>query len=192
MGIRLVGLNAPQSLLHLINAVRNIFQIAGGSAWALRTAPATLWNKGHPGHVSLCCVFFVGYLCCASARVKSFSGCLGCLPSAFTSAPYSLIAAVVVSEKVAISTPPPSSTRAYIRPPNSMYPYLSQVGIAGLPQRLQEILPEMDLDNKAHRKRFEDAISGFSHGAGIDAAAMNRMYEAQTLWDEYMAESASR
>ena len=50
----------------------------------------------------------------------------------------------------------------------------------------------MDLDNQAHRKRFEDAIRGFSHGAGIDAAAMNRMYEAQTLWDEYMAESTSR
>ncbi|CAN0046958.1 unnamed protein product, partial [Ectocarpus fasciculatus] len=68
----------------------------------------------------------------------------------------------------------------------------NSVGIAGLPQRLLEVLPEMDLSNKAHRKRFEDAINGFQHGAGIDAAAMNRMYEAQTLWDEYMAESASR
>lgn len=66
------------------------------------------------------------------------------------------------------------------------------MGIAGLPQRLQEILPEMDLDNQAHRKRFDDTIRSFSHGAGIDDAAMNRMYEAQTLWDEYMAESTSR
>lgn len=66
------------------------------------------------------------------------------------------------------------------------------MGIAGLPKRLQKFLPEMDLGNQAHRKRFEDAIRGFQHGAGIDAAAMNRMYEAQTLWDEYMAESASR
>lgn len=61
-----------------------------------------------------------------------------------------------------------------------------------MPLRLLEVLPEMDLSNKAHRKRFEDAINSFQHGAGIDAAAMNRMYEAQTLWDEYMAESASR
>lgn len=50
----------------------------------------------------------------------------------------------------------------------------------------------MDLGNQAHRERFEDAIRSFQHGAGIDAAAMNRMYQAQTLWDEYMAESTSR
>ncbi|CAN0343829.1 unnamed protein product [Ectocarpus sp. 12 AP-2014] len=76
--------------------------------------------------------------------------------------------------------------------PQSLLHLINKVGIAGLPQRLQEVLPEMDLSNMAHRKRFEDAINGFQHGAGIDAAAMNRMYEAQTLWDEYMAESASR
>ncbi|CBN76581.1 protein of unknown function DUF399 [Ectocarpus siliculosus] len=76
--------------------------------------------------------------------------------------------------------------------PQSLLHLINKVGIAGLPQRLREVLPEMDLSNMAHRKRFEDAINGFQHGAGIDAAAMNRMYEAQTLWDEYMAESASR
>ncbi|CAM9316161.1 unnamed protein product, partial [Hapterophycus canaliculatus] len=76
--------------------------------------------------------------------------------------------------------------------PQSLLHLINKVGIAGLPDRLREVLPEMDLDNQAHRKRFEDAIKGFQHGAGIDAAAMNRMYEAQTLWDEYMADSASR
>lgn len=91
---------------------------------------------------------------------------------------------------LAVSTPQDSLdarsiVRHFVRP-------VTQVGIAGLPPRLQEILPEMDLGNQAHRKRFEDAIRGFQHGAGIDAAAMTRMYEAQTLWDEYMAESTSR
>lgn len=49
----------------------------------------------------------------------------------------------------------------------------------------------MDLGKEAHRKRFVDAINTF-HFTGMDEAAMSRMYEAQTLWDEYMAETASR
>lgn len=64
--------------------------------------------------------------------------------------------------------------------------------MSGLPKRLRPILPEMDLGQEAHRLRFENAINAFPHGAALDADAMNRMYEAQTLWDEYMAESASR
>lgn len=50
----------------------------------------------------------------------------------------------------------------------------------------------MDLGQEAHRRRFEDTINGFQHGGGIDSEAMGRMYEAQTLWDEYMAETTSQ
>lgn len=86
----------------------------------------------------------------------------------------------------------PSTRALRIDPAPLLYAGLPQVGIAGLPRRLQDLLPEMDLGNQAHRMRFEDAIRGFQHGDGIDSAAMNRMYEAQTLWDEYMADSTSR
>lgn len=64
--------------------------------------------------------------------------------------------------------------------------------MAGLPKRIKDILPEIDLDQEPHRRRFEDTIKGFQHGAGIDSEAMGRMYEAQTLWDEYMAETTSQ
>lgn len=61
----------------------------------------------------------------------------------------------------------------------------------GLPTKVRELLPEMDLGQEAHRRRFEETIGGFQHGGGIDDAAMTRLYEAQTLWDEYMAETTS-
>ena len=64
--------------------------------------------------------------------------------------------------------------------------------MAGLPQRVKEVLPEMDLGQESHRRRFEETINGFQHGRGMDSEAMGRMYEAQTLWDEYMAETASQ
>lgn len=67
-----------------------------------------------------------------------------------------------------------------------------QVGMAGLPKRIKDVLPEMDLGREAHRRRFEDTINGFQHGERIDSEAMGRMYEAQTLWDEYMAETTSQ
>lgn len=56
------------------------------------------------------------------------------------------------------------------------------------------LLPEMDLGQVLHRQRFEDSINSFAgaHGGGMDIGAMDRMYQAQTLWDEYMAETASR
>lgn len=65
--------------------------------------------------------------------------------------------------------------------------------MAGLPKKMRDILPEMDLGQQAHRQRFEDTINGFQHGGAVmDPAAMRRLYEAQTLWDEYMAETASK
>lgn len=76
--------------------------------------------------------------------------------------------------------------------PQSLLKLINRVGMEGLPKRIKEVLPEMDLGQEAHRRRFEDTINGFQHGEGIDSAAMGRMYEAQTLWDEYMAETTSQ
>eukprot|EP00904_Undaria_pinnatifida_P011366 jgi/Undpi1/735/HiC_scaffold_10.g04199.m1 len=76
--------------------------------------------------------------------------------------------------------------------PQSLLYLINKVGMAGLPQRVKEVLPEMDLGQESHRRRFEETINGFQHGRGMDSEAMGRMYEAQTLWDEYMAETASQ
>ena len=69
---------------------------------------------------------------------------------------------------------------------------MGQVGVDGLPQQIKDVMPDMDLGQEKHRKRFEETISGFQHGRDIDEAQMTRMYQAQTLWDEYMAETASK
>jgi hypothetical protein len=47
--------------------------------------------------------------------------------------------------------------------------------------------------NAKHRSQFEAAIgvSGGTHGM-FSKEALQHMYEAQSLWDEYMAESVAR
>ncbi|CAM9891242.1 unnamed protein product, partial [Sphacelaria rigidula] len=78
--------------------------------------------------------------------------------------------------------------------PSSLLYLVNKVGIEKLPKRIMALLPEMDLGQVLHRQRFEDSINSFAgaHGGGMDIGAMDRMYQAQTLWDEYMAETASR
>ena len=48
--------------------------------------------------------------------------------------------------------------------------------------------------NKQHRQQFEDTMRSASlyssHGV-LKGASLQRLYETQCLWDEYMAESAS-
>lgn len=62
-------------------------------------------------------------------------------------------------------------------------------GLDGLPPSLKQLLPEVDLGDARHRLQFLSAMRANGHDA--DPTTMARMYEAQTLWDEYMAESAS-
>ena len=52
----------------------------------------------------------------------------------------------------------------------------------------------MDLHNATHYQRFTDALAaaGASHGSRVPQEKLAKMYEAQTLWDEYMAESAAK
>jgi uncharacterized iron-regulated protein len=40
--------------------------------------------------------------------------------------------------------------------------------------------------------RYFASFHGGAKGGGIPEEALERLYEAQTLWDEYMAESAAR
>ena len=67
-------------------------------------------------------------------------------------------------------------------------------GLGNLPSELQPFLPEMDLKNEQHYKRFETAMMAAGHGhsggeAMMETQNMRRSYEAMTLWDEYMAAS---
>ncbi|CAN0444377.1 unnamed protein product, partial [Discosporangium mesarthrocarpum] len=75
--------------------------------------------------------------------------------------------------------------------PNPLTYLVSKVGLDGLPRELRQLLPEMDLGQTAHRHRFKEAMEAFPHGE-TDDATFQRMYESQTLWDEYMADTASR
>lgn len=68
---------------------------------------------------------------------------------------------------------------------------VSEVGLSGLPSSLQKFLPEMDLGVQRHKDNFLSAI-GIDGGHGMtNMPSVDRMYETQTLWDEYMSESAA-
>ncbi|HJL31469.1 MAG TPA: ChaN family lipoprotein, partial [Polyangiaceae bacterium LLY-WYZ-15_(1-7)] len=60
-------------------------------------------------------------------------------------------------------------------------------GLEGLDEALRADVPaELDLEDEAHRALVMEALAEHPHGA--DEAALERMYEAQVLWDETMAE----
>lgn len=76
---------------------------------------------------------------------------------------------------------------------------VSRSGWQNAPSWLTSALPELDLSKQRHRRRFEDMLTkpledavsgwplpleGFRPRADLD-----NMYDAQTLWDEYMAKS---
>ncbi|MGF1468280.1 MAG: ChaN family lipoprotein [Sandaracinaceae bacterium] len=62
-------------------------------------------------------------------------------------------------------------------------------GIEGLPEELAADLPELRLDDPAHRAMVEDALAGHP---GLTDDHLERMYQAQVVWDETMADSAAR
>jgi uncharacterized iron-regulated protein len=74
-------------------------------------------------------------------------------------------------------------------------------GYDNIPKELKDLLPALDLSNRAHRDQFVRAMGGHAHStsssssstgtSGISAARMQHLYEAQTLWEEYMSESAA-
>ena len=61
--------------------------------------------------------------------------------------------------------------------------------------RLKPFVPaRLDLGVAPHRARFEDrmAAAGAAHGAALEGARLDRYYEAEVFWEEYMAETAAR
>jgi uncharacterized iron-regulated protein len=73
---------------------------------------------------------------------------------------------------------------------NVPYPVVKLVGSYGLmnmPNELKSLLPTIDLTNRAHKSQFLRLIG--AHGDAMNEIGMQRMYEAQCLWDDYMADS---
>lgn len=70
--------------------------------------------------------------------------------------------------------------------------FVASRGIRDLPSTVAKYLPEVDLSNTKHRKQFVQAVNGMgsSHGQG-NSMTLDHLYEAQALWDEYMAQSAA-
>ena len=75
---------------------------------------------------------------------------------------------------------------------------VGRYGLDNLPAELRRLLPPVDLTVQKHRQQFEDAIlasggsgTGAHGGMSAQSDAFDRMYQVQTLWDEYMAESAA-
>lgn len=79
---------------------------------------------------------------------------------------------------------------------------VSRNGLASLPDWSREALPELDLSKRLHRRRFEDMMRMSVEEAAarmvlpdkdfVPDKKLDKYYESQTLWDEYMAESAER
>lgn len=61
-------------------------------------------------------------------------------------------------------------------------------GLAALPKDLAELVPELDLDDAEHRKLFDENMVGHPDTEG----RADRLYAAQVIWDETMAERAAR
>lgn len=86
--------------------------------------------------------------------------------------------------------------------PYAVVDAVSRVGLEGLPAELRHKLPEVDLTNSEHRRRFVEAIggsvdadgqiapptSGGAHGP-MTSEEVQHSYEAMALWDDFMASS---
>jgi len=66
---------------------------------------------------------------------------------------------------------------------------VAEKGLDELPPRLRRKLPDLNLDSTEHRAQFDKLMSGHPHGDGID---LDNFYAAQVVWDETMADNASR
>ncbi len=68
---------------------------------------------------------------------------------------------------------------------------IGKEGLSGLtPDERAQIAEQIDLDVKSHRERIEGFFNQGAHR--MSEAGLKAMYEAQTTWDETMAESAAR
>lgn len=66
---------------------------------------------------------------------------------------------------------------------------VAREGIEGLAEDDAARLPELDLEDREHRRLFETLMSGHP---GAPTASLDRFYAAQVIWDESMAELSAR
>jgi len=82
---------------------------------------------------------------------------------------------------------------------NAPSPIVSLVGRRGLKEAYSMLnaetlssMPEVELDNKEHFQRFKDRLGSVSDLSALSSTRFQNMYEAQSLWDEYMAASIAK
>ena len=91
--------------------------------------------------------------------------------------------------------------------PLQVVEFVSRNGYDSLPEAFKELIPGLDLSNAKHKRRFYEMIGMFpDEGSAINDGTsslssnvhgklsnkqLENLYEAQTIWDEYMADSAS-
>ncbi len=73
--------------------------------------------------------------------------------------------------------------------PRDLVRALRTKGYDGLAAEQQAQLPELDLDDSAHRRWFESVFSSAGHP--LQPAELDGFYRAQVLWDEAMADRAA-
>jgi uncharacterized iron-regulated protein len=61
-------------------------------------------------------------------------------------------------------------------------------GLSGLTPKERRQLPDLDLDDAAHRAAFDRMMVGHPQGQGVD---LDNFYAAQVVWDETMADNAA-
>lgn len=61
-------------------------------------------------------------------------------------------------------------------------------GLEALSETQRAALPDLDLDDAAHR---ETVLAALRHHPGMDEATLERFYTAQVIWDETMADRAA-
>ncbi len=65
---------------------------------------------------------------------------------------------------------------------------VAENGLSGLNPRQRRQLPELDLDDAAHRAEFDRLMAHHPSGPGMDP---EKFYAAQVVWDETMADNAA-
>jgi uncharacterized iron-regulated protein len=66
---------------------------------------------------------------------------------------------------------------------------VAEKGLAGLSKKERRQLPELVLDDAAHRAAFDRLMAGHPHEDDMD---LDNFYAAQVVWDETMADNAAR
>jgi uncharacterized iron-regulated protein len=70
---------------------------------------------------------------------------------------------------------------------------IAKQGISDLPPRLRRQLPDdLNLSDPEHRAAFDKLMAGHPHGAGGANFEPDNLYAAQVVWDETMADNATR